>query len=125
MVWEVWEVKIVMSKRWEGLKFQIALFLNRNPEWCWSELVSWCVFHRWYSIVVADERIYGLWITEVVLLMLRKDVVDLELSGDMGVGGYMATGSEYCMKCVYVRERRDCYQQERGRVQRRGDRIVG
>ncbi len=57
-------------------------------------------------------------------MVTGKDYIDLQLAGDEGVGGYLATGCEYCMKCVYVQVRKDCYEQERERVQRRGDAIV-
>ena len=113
-----------MSKRWENFKLEIATFLNRDPKWCWSRLVCWSMFHRWYSILLADERIYKLWITELFLWIRGWDYVDLQLAGDEGVDGYLATGCEYCLKCVYVRERKDCYDQSRARVQRRGDSIL-
>jgi len=110
-------------KLWDDLKFQIALFLNRNPKWCWSGLVRWHTSCRWYDIFLADERVYSLWITEIVLWILHKDFVDMQLSGE-GVGAFDADGSDYCMKCVYIRQRKDCYEQERDRVQRRGDRLI-
>ena len=37
---------------------------------------------------------------------------------------YLADGCEYCLKCVYVKQRKDSYAQEADRVQRRGDRLL-
>lgn len=113
-----------LSKRWENFKLDVAGFLNRDPQWCWSRLVSWSMFHSWYSILLADERIYKLWITELVLWVIGKDYIDLQLAGDEGVDGYLATGCGYCLKCIYVKQRKDCYGQEHERVKRRGDAVL-
>jgi len=39
-----------MNKKWENLKLDVAVFLNRNPDYCWAELVLWAMFRKWYLI---------------------------------------------------------------------------
>lgn len=39
-----------LAKRWENLKFDVAVFLNRNPDYCWSSLVRWAMSDKWYEI---------------------------------------------------------------------------
>ena len=110
-----------LGKRIKDMKFAIARFLNRNPRYCWSDLVMWALgYEKWYDLILAEEWVYKLWFTEVILWVLRKDVFDAPFN----CRDYQKTDDNYCMKCVYVDKRKDGYAQARVRVQKRGDKRV-
>jgi len=39
-----------IKEKLETLKWEIAHFLNRNPDYCWSNLTSWVLYDKWSDI---------------------------------------------------------------------------
>ena len=90
----------------------VAVFLNRDPEWCWVGLVMWAVSGKWYGILLGDERIYKLGITEALMWLFRKDYIDLLLLTERDCKKKTCTSdSYYCGKCRYQWERKHSYRQ--------------
>ena len=39
-----------IKKKRENFKLDVAAFLNRNPDYCWTQLVLWARYRKWYLI---------------------------------------------------------------------------
>lgn len=68
------------EKRLENLKLWIAEKLNRNPEYCWPELVIWSIFRDFTEIWTRNEK----YKTKTC-----------------------QPGQTYCGKCDHIKQRKD------------------
>jgi hypothetical protein len=90
-----------MGNRLKGVMFDI---LHRRDYYCISHLATWLSVRPWWDVILSDERIYKLAITEVILLLLGKDRIDAELTTWHGIGSYSRRDCGYCFKCENLRE---------------------
>ena len=84
-----------IRKKWDNLKLDVAVFLNRNPDYCWPELVYWSMGRKWYWILTENG-----------------DYKHKKCTPD----------SNYCGKCRYQWQRKHSYKQYNDYVRRLWDR---
>ena len=72
---------IVMAKpKYTDFKLWIADKLNRNPDYCWPELVRWALFDKFSDILIFNQK----YKTKTC-----------------------KQGSTYCGKCDHIKQRKD------------------